>query len=292
MTSVSNVMLTPCVACNMSIMKILVPVDFSPASENALRFAAQLAKRTEAEIHLLNVFHLPNPMATLPIELVITLDELKTDSDSALKKLADATAHETGFPLDKIHLESRNGSTSREIKDYTTYIHADLLVMGMKSNSALREYLVGSSITEIIGKGGTPILVVPEKTEYNAPERFLFATDGHSIPGRKEMDLIKSLSNTFNASVDICHVSDVIDSEQRNQIIGRLEPGFMDIPHEYIFPRVTEIQNGIETIAESQESGMVILIAHPHNWFSKMTGGDHTRSMVFDAKTPLLVMNA
>ncbi|MFM7727882.1 MAG: universal stress protein, partial [Flavobacteriales bacterium] len=100
-----------------SMKNILVPVDFSPASDNALLFASFLAKRLAWNIHILNVFHLPNPMVTLPIELVITLDELKSDSDSALKKLAADASAKSGLSIEQYHIESRNGGTVHEIVD-------------------------------------------------------------------------------------------------------------------------------------------------------------------------------
>jgi len=39
--------------------KLLVPTDFSDQSENALKVAAQLAKKYECEIHLLHILEIP-----------------------------------------------------------------------------------------------------------------------------------------------------------------------------------------------------------------------------------------
>lgn len=39
--------------------RILVPTDFSPQAENALKVAAQLAKKYDSEIFLLHLLDLP-----------------------------------------------------------------------------------------------------------------------------------------------------------------------------------------------------------------------------------------
>ena len=45
-----------------SIKAILVPIDFSPASKRALRYACTLAERFDASIHLMHVLYNPYMM--------------------------------------------------------------------------------------------------------------------------------------------------------------------------------------------------------------------------------------
>ena len=42
--------------------RILVPIDFSAHSENALKVAAQIAKKNNSEIHLLHMLEIPTQM--------------------------------------------------------------------------------------------------------------------------------------------------------------------------------------------------------------------------------------
>ena len=65
--------------------RAVIAVDFSDASMHAALYAAKLSNEIPLELHLLNIFHLPNPLQTLPIELVITKDELEEATDSQLK---------------------------------------------------------------------------------------------------------------------------------------------------------------------------------------------------------------
>jgi nucleotide-binding universal stress UspA family protein len=49
----------------LTITSILVPLDFSPASFNALDFALPLAERFDASVHLVHVFDFDYPSSTL-----------------------------------------------------------------------------------------------------------------------------------------------------------------------------------------------------------------------------------
>ncbi|MFM7218360.1 MAG: universal stress protein [Bacteroidota bacterium] len=271
---------------------ILVPVDFSPASDNALLFASFLAKRLAWNIHILNGFHLPNPMVTLPIELVITLDELKSDSDSALKKLAADASAKSGLSIEQYHIESRNGGTVHEIVDYARYIHASLVVMGMKPKNNYREFITGSASTDLIRKSGPPVLLVPSESNYQNIEKITFATDGSPLPSADQMELFRMLTDTYSCEVEICHISSSENTEHRNEVITKLEGGFMGIPHSYVFPIASDINEGLEKVIKSNGSQLVAITAHPHNWITRMSGNDHSRSMAFETTTPLFVMHA
>ena len=62
--------------------KILVPTDFSVQAENALKVAAQLAKKYQGEIYLLHMLELPMNMAN-PVGKTRSNDCLLYTSDSA-----------------------------------------------------------------------------------------------------------------------------------------------------------------------------------------------------------------
>ncbi|MBK7854728.1 MAG: universal stress protein [Bacteroidetes bacterium] len=47
--------------------KILVPVDFSDNSENALEYACELGKKLNAEVFILHSYHVPVPVSEVVI---------------------------------------------------------------------------------------------------------------------------------------------------------------------------------------------------------------------------------
>lgn len=116
---------------------ILVPIDFSDNSFNAALYALDLTNGGKTILHLLNVYHIPNPLKALPLEIIITPDELKANSDSFLNQFA-SRLKELRPNSSPIICVSQNGFTVQEINHYANFIHADLIVMGMRGSGILR----------------------------------------------------------------------------------------------------------------------------------------------------------
>ena len=139
--------------------KILVPCDFSEQSVNAFRLAADLADQTKGEIHLLHVTEVPVMhdsllMPTLSFEATL-LKELSDNAENQFKKLI------ADFPTETLVL-SKNvfGNTSLMILDYITENHIELVVMGTKGASGLRELLIGSNAERIVRRSSCPVITV------------------------------------------------------------------------------------------------------------------------------------
>src|SRR3990172_1611917 len=95
----------------MKIQKILVPFDFSPHSEKALRWAAGLAEKWEARIQL---FHAVQP-PTYPPMMAGLMDPTQFEAslrDDADRRLRDIAAREKKV---RIETEVRLGEPFHEI---------------------------------------------------------------------------------------------------------------------------------------------------------------------------------
>ena len=62
----------------MKINNILVPVDFSDCSRNALVYAIELAQRTESKLHLIHSYYIPVPTADIAV-VVDARDQLNQE---------------------------------------------------------------------------------------------------------------------------------------------------------------------------------------------------------------------
>lgn len=271
--------------------QILAPVDFSKASENSAIFAAKIAADYGYRLHLLNIFHLPNPIATLPIELVVTHDELKSKSDSRLKTLSEKLTILTGLPRQSIHLESRNGFTVEEIDQYSNYIHAYLIVMGMKKTSIAKEYFVGSSISDLAERCTKPLLVVPENTQYNKPELIIIASDDQGLQESKGMDFLKETAKILDSTLEVVHVMPATDTDTRERVLLRSENVLAGIPHSFSFPESDDIAESLMDKTEQTNAGLIVMGKNHHGWLSRISGADHTRKMSFRSETPILILN-
>lgn len=143
----------------MVVRKILVPVDFSAASDGVLEYAMHLADKIGAE---LDVLHVVTPPPFVPLDVMLwsgpderLLAELGIRLDQRVAALKGnrsvivTTRIESGVPPDTI----LNAAES-----------ADLVVMGTHGRRGMSHVVLGSVAERTLRFARCPVLVVPLST--------------------------------------------------------------------------------------------------------------------------------
>lgn len=161
--------------------RILVPIDFSEHSTNALRYACALSETFSAELHLLHVLQdliamIPEPGLSFPAPGNY-MEEMKTSAEEQLQKLPRATPlSETdggktdGAATDEsgtktaaemtVVRDIRQGPPFLEIVRYAKEKECDLIVVGTHGRSGLAHMLLGSVAGKVVRKASCPVLTV------------------------------------------------------------------------------------------------------------------------------------
>ncbi len=140
-------------------MKILVAVDGSKSSLNAVKYAAKLAValRTKDRITLISVHddhglrHAKKFVGKSEID-----DYLRSVSDEDLKSARKLLSKE-GLEFDSI---IKQGYVSDEIVKTANSGKFDMLVMGSKGRSGLMDLLIGSVTQKVVANAKPPVVVV------------------------------------------------------------------------------------------------------------------------------------
>lgn len=136
--------------------RILVPTDFSENSRQAIKYACELAKRFETELHLLHVTQPPATVmaygAPLPDELLYqekyAKEELKSLEEPALQDVR------------QLERSVRSGTPFVEIIRHAKEHDIDLIVMGTHGRTGLSHALIGSVAEKVVRKAPCPVLTV------------------------------------------------------------------------------------------------------------------------------------
>jgi nucleotide-binding universal stress UspA family protein len=165
---------------------IIVPIDFSEHSENALRAAALLAKKTASDIIVLHM---------LDIQEVNMSESPSYQQEKTIFFLKLAEKRIQKF-LEKDYLKGisitpiiKHYKVFSEINSVAKELHADLVVMGSHGVSGLKELFWGSNTEKVIRFSEVPVLVIKNKLEDLNFNDIVFATDfsEKSIPAFKKM---------------------------------------------------------------------------------------------------------
>jgi universal stress protein A len=144
-----------------SITRILVPVDFSPHSDHAVRYAAMLAGRIGAAVQLLHVVEDPMAAGAFSAEIYVPnmpemVNALISDSGRRLVTIRDSVfPHGTDVET-KVVVGRAAHSIVGEAKDG----HFDLLVMGTHGRSGFSHRVMGSVAERVVRTAPCAVLTV------------------------------------------------------------------------------------------------------------------------------------
>jgi nucleotide-binding universal stress UspA family protein len=146
----------------LKLRKILVPVDFSKCSLAGVKYAARLAKSTEATLRLLHV--------VFPYAQVFAMDRVGADV-TPLIETAKTAAREEMSKLTRMNFlrgvpcetEVRTGSTIDEICGETGRPDIDLVVTSTHGRAGFKRALLGSVAEHVVRYAECPVIIVPSR---------------------------------------------------------------------------------------------------------------------------------
>ncbi len=159
--------------------RILVPTDFSPGADAALRYARAIAERFGASLYLLHVLSEPMLAGALGTEVLVaevqTLQE--TTHTDAERKLDALLAPDVSAGL-QISADIVVGAPAAAIVDFARDRDIDLIVVGTHTRSGVAHLLLGSVAETIARKASCPVLTVLVPPD-EVPSSLL---DGAAVP--------------------------------------------------------------------------------------------------------------
>ena len=144
---------------NPVIQRIVVPIDFSEPSIRAAQYAAALARRLDASLHLVHVFE-PSDLASGPFEFygkppATMLDQMYWEKRRQLVAIGSSLEGATN-----ITSEVRHGTPADSISQAAIDYGADLVIMATHGRTGLSHLLMGSVAEQVIRTARCPVLVV------------------------------------------------------------------------------------------------------------------------------------
>ena len=155
------------------IKKILVPVDFSPVSLNALDTAIAIGKRQHAMLSIIHVVE--NTYVLFPPEAGnvagTILPELIKNANDSLSDLAKKLGTKNDLAISPI---IQSGNPADEVCRWAHHKEIDLIVMGTHGASGLREFFIGSNAYRVVKNSPCPVITIPGDNQWLDFKKILF----------------------------------------------------------------------------------------------------------------------
>ncbi|MEK6152225.1 universal stress protein [Flavobacteriaceae bacterium 3-367] len=275
---------------------VLIPVDFSDNSWNAVQYAKELFQRTPCVFYL---FH---------INAIAPYSGAETSIVGSSKVLEEAVLQESQERLDEVlkRIEQLPVNTEHRFETLTVYdffVDAirkqiadkkiDLIVMGTKGASGLKKVTMGSNTADVITKVKCPVLAVPENAEYKKPKEIGFPTDFNLSYDIKVLDTLIEIVQMHHAALRVLYISgkgEELNSEQhKNKAF--LHDYFKDLEHS--FHRVTskKLETAVQCFVESRDLDMISMVAKNVNFLQRVLLRPAVQEISYHTDVPFLVLH-
>lgn len=142
-----------------SLKKILVPIDFSGYSKNALKYAVPFAKQFNAEILLLYVVEptiYPADFSFGQIGLPGIEEEMRKRGTEELVKLANDEISD----IVKSRTRVETGKAFTEINRVAKEEEIDLIIIATHGHTGIEHAIFGSTAEKVVRKAPCPVLSI------------------------------------------------------------------------------------------------------------------------------------
>ncbi|MGE0824859.1 MAG: universal stress protein [Candidatus Binatia bacterium] len=139
---------------------IVVPIDFSPASDSAFVYALKLAAMSGATVHACHVVPIPHVLDAMyergfdPPE---TLKRIERKARQHIKTLFEANNQDSTVPL-RIHFSE--GQAAAGVLEWATKLKPDLIVIGTHGRTGTKRFLMGSVAEAVVRRAPCPVVTI------------------------------------------------------------------------------------------------------------------------------------
>jgi nucleotide-binding universal stress UspA family protein len=283
-----------------SINKILCPVDFFPASDKAVNYAAGLAEIYGARIHLLHAITPVVPMAyEFPINTAEIAKAMEEASTREMKKLA-AKMKSRGVAAET---RIRVGAVHDVIKRAISALKPDLIAMGTHGRTGIDRWFLGSETEWLMRHTPVPVLTISAKERLREPAfRKILVTTDFSEGTADALDYAFSIAQENKSRITLLHVvNDIamdVSRKYRDSIIegvnSKLEEMVPEEAWDWCDIR-TKVEVGhpyrlIERTLEKEKPDLLVMNIHGKGMLDRALLGSTAERIVRSAKCPVLLI--
>lgn len=273
----------------MEINNILVPMDFSKCSKNALKVAIQLAEKWKCQLRIMHSTFLPSatvgvgdamvqPVASSYDNYDDPFGELESEFP-ALKTISYTTKEYHSVVTDAIYTEIEGNDV-------------DLVVMGTKGSHDILEKLIGGITTTVIDFAKAPVLVIPENVTSFDALKIGIAADFHIIEP-SSFNLIKKLADSFESEVQVFNIGseDERMDFKHSKAKTLLENYFGEHKLSYHQVMDEKATHGIFEYIDSHKIDLLVMFPRHHKFLERMFKASETKRVALKIKIPMLAVH-
>ena len=275
--------------------KILVPIDFSKSSQDALVYAKNLANTLGFSLNVVHVYTSNlNPSESLTLRPgKIRQESLEERLEEFVNAITQDDKNNPVLTQTKIETEVVLAmSVSYKILKLTKDPEIAMVVMGTSGAGNIMDKMFGSISSAVAQRAHCPVVLIPEGLKYKDFQNVLYASNYESA----DEDLIQQVidfGNIFRATMHFVHVEDKDNYETvEDTIFYKLfEKGDPAFSFNIVNIENKPVIEGLTQYADENNVDLIVLVNRQRSYLDNLFQLSLTKKMALDTKFPLMVFH-
>lgn len=271
--------------------KILVPVDFSECSANALKAAATIAKKQDAELIVLHMIGLSESMSIGGAKEEYEIMHYIKLIEKRFEEFLDKDFLEGVNVTDTVY----NYQNFNAINDIAKEHNASLIIMGSHGTSGFNDMFVGSNTEKVVRTADVPVLVIKGEPRSFTLDHAIFVSDFNT----KSVNVYKramDFFNLFNTKVELIYINlpaDKFRSDKQLQkrfrdFMQEAENGNIDRLDDIVIYNDYSVESGVFNYSEMSRATLIAIPTHGRRGLAHFFSGSIGEDIVNRSDIPVV----
>lgn len=268
---------------------ILATTDFSPVANNAVYYAADMARAIHANLLLLNTCQMP--VSYNEMGVMMNVEDVLEIAEKDMEQFVTQLTRENWGDL-KIETEVRLGVFFHELKEVCEKVEPYAVVMGSQGTTEAERFFFGSHTVHAAKNLMWPLITVPAGVKFGQVKKIGLACDFKNVLGTIPVEEIKTLVKDFNAELHVLNTGTekafdpdlVFQSGLLQEMMEGLDPAYHFI---------TNADTGLGILEFTEQNHIDLLIVFPkrHDLLDKLVHKSHSRQLVLHSHVPVMALH-
>jgi nucleotide-binding universal stress UspA family protein len=279
---------------------MLIPVDFSPTSDNAVNFAIEWSKAYDyTRIILLKSFYdtVFDHIVVSAEYAPVSPDYMKRERDEAHTKLSDLSTHITTYTRDSIEVVTMVSEAPllRAIMEVVHQESPEMIVLGSDNYAYSSDSFIAGNVISITKISPIRVLIVPSTYTYQPVHSILVPCDYKTL---HHLDKLNNINNMPPQWKDIELQLLNVDPKERylhpddkfREIEKNAHEYLQNYKHAIQYSNEKNVIDGILRFSDEHSVQLIISLPRSHSFLYYLTRNSIAEAICRNAKEPVMVL--
>ena len=267
---------------------IVVGIDFSDCSMNALEHAVIIARKAKSDITMVWANHLDYSKEIFSVEPEHIRNEVQKRFSELVKKLSPKLA--TG---NMINYRMEKGKVYKVICQVAQETNAFLLIVGTHGSSGFEEFWIGSNANRIVSASKLPIITIRAGVDSNKNLKTIVMPLDSTKITRQKLPITALLAKYFDAEIHILGVYTSTADNIRHRIknyVAQSETYLKEngIRYRTVYLDASNITDAVLDYAKKESANLISIMTEQETTTANLWIGPYAAQMVNHSPIPVL----